>query len=111
MSHDDWVRAVTVTTADLEAGDWETRDRNPVALAIARVLRSDVTLYVDIRQEEYWVGRGTHKSWFLLPTEFRDYAARVLYEGYTGELTVEMGFASWAIVTERSVRKDQRGEL
>lgn len=108
MSRSKWVRTITVTTADLAAGDWESRDRNPIALAIARVLRPGATLFVDA--DEYFICYGTHREWFCLPDRVIEYARSVIHEGHTGELKVDMGFAPWAIVTERSARKARRGE-
>ena len=108
MARDNWVRTVTVTTADLQTGDWETRDRNPVALAIARVLRPGMTVFVDIRQEEFFLGFGTHNEWYLLPDDIRPYAYRACEEQCMDELTFEMAFEPWALETARSRRKRDR---
>jgi len=105
MARDDWTRVVTVTTADLDAGVWESRDRNPIALAMARVLRPDVTIFVDVGREEYYLARGSHREWLCLPDEFLPYANRINHEGSHDELTVRMGFPPWALPTERSARK------
>jgi len=105
MARDAFHREVTVTLRDIETGDWVSRDRNPVALAMARVLKPEVTLYVDIRQEEYFLAWETHREWFLLPDAVRPYACRVDIEGAREELTMTLAFPSWALVTERSAHK------
>jgi hypothetical protein len=94
-----------LTLRDIDAGDWSSRERNPVALAMARVLKPGVTLYVDIRQEEFFLAWDTHREWLLLPDEVRPYACRVDLEGAREELTMTLALPSWALVTERSLRK------
>lgn len=106
MARDKWVRTITITSADLETGDWESRDCNPIAQAIARVLRPGAIIYVD--KDEYFIGLGSHREWYCLPDQLVEYASRVVHGGYAEELTVEMSFEPWAIVTERSARKGRR---
>jgi len=108
MPKDNWVRRVTVTRSDLATGDWDSRDRNPIALAIARVLRPRVILYVDIRQEEFYLGLPPHHEWGLLPEEVRPFAWHAAEERCLDELTFDLSFPSWSVVTERSIRKQLR---
>jgi hypothetical protein len=105
MARDDWSREVAVTRADLDAGDWRTRDRSPVALAIARVLRPGTTLFVDVGREEYFLAHGSHRAWFGLPAEFLQHANRVQFEDSRDELTIKMRFPPWALPTERWAKK------
>ena len=111
MARDTFRREITVTLEDVDTGDWSSRERNPVALGIARVLRPGVTLFVDIRQEEFYLAYKTHREWFLLPDEVSPYAFRVDFETAREELTMIIAFPSWALITERAARKMRRDVL
>lgn len=108
MARDDWTRSVSVTAADLAVGDWRSRDRDPIALAIARVHRPGTTLFVDVGREEFFLSHGRQAEWFGLPDEFLPFAVRAGSEGTAEEMTVVIGFPPWAVVTERWVRKRGR---
>lgn len=108
MAREKWVKTVTVTVEDLAAGDWASRENNPIALAIARALRPGVTLFVD--GEEFYIRHGTHWEWDCLPDSLTEYASRVIHQGHIEELTVRMRFEPWALVTERSGRKGGQSE-
>lgn len=108
MVRDDWTRTVSVTTADLAAGDWQSRDRNPIALAIARVLRPGTALFVDVGREEFFLSHGTQSEWFGLPDEFLPFAVRAKSEDATEGMAVAMSFPPWALPTERWAKKRGR---
>lgn len=110
MARDDWTRTVSVTAADLAVGEWQSRDRNPIALAIARVLRPGTSLFVDVGREEFFLSNGTHSEWFGLPDEFLPFAVRAESEGAAEEMAVVMGFPPWALLTERWAKKQGRAE-
>jgi hypothetical protein len=76
-----------------------------IALAFARVLRPDTTLFVDVGRGEYFLGHGSRRAWFGLPDEFLRYANRVQSEDSREELTIKMRFPPWALPTERWPRK------
>jgi hypothetical protein len=107
MAKDAWLRVVTITASDLASGDWTSREHNPIAKAIARVLRPGVTVYVDVGREEYFLSHGAQRQWFGLPAEFLPYANRVADGELNEEFQAAMRFPPWALLTGRSRRKQE----